>query len=288
MGSRWQWHQTDRWKGKWEPMTWSKWSGSSAQWPSQKQSDDEKGEWKFVTHRKPKVAKKDACSGLETGEKPEKGLNSKNAAKAKRTFLEIILADAPLAGGDDAEKEQKKDQLQRDARADNLGKILELIGEDETMADYKRALEKDLALVKKSVPKQKPRAIQIEAKAAFIDREAKRLTELDKDIQKAQAVLAQRTAALEKERTVLAQLQVELWQSSPASGSPHMEVDSNLGELERKELELLRKLSANFKPDGQVADVVVSKRLAKDLEDIQRDLETKRRRTSAAVAAAAK
>ena len=145
-----------------------------------------------------------------------------------------------------------------------------------------------MALVKKSVPKQKPRAIQIEAKAAFIDREAKRLTELDKDIQKAQAVLAQRTAALEKERTVLAQLQVELWQSSPASGSPHMEVDSNLGELERKELELLRKLSANFKPDGQVADVVVSKRLAKDLEDIQRDLETKRRRTSAAVAAAAK
>jgi len=225
---------------------------------------------------------------LETGEKPEKGLNSKNAAKAKRTFLEIILADAPLAGGDDAEKEQKKDQLQRDARADNLGKILELIGEDETMADYKRALEKDLALVKKSVPKQKPRAIQIEAKAAFIDREAKRLTELDKDIQKAQAGLAQRTAALEKERTVLAQLQVELLQSSPASGSPHMEVDSNLGELERKELELLRKLSANFKPDGQVADVAVSKRPAKDLEDIQRDLETKRRRTSAAVAAAAK
>ena len=51
---------------------------------------------------------------------------------------------------------------------------------------------------------------------------------------------------------------------------------------------MLRKLSANFKPDGQVADVVVSKRLAKDLEDIQRDLETKRRRTSAAVAAAAK
>ena len=44
-----------------------------------------------------------------------------------------------------------------------------------------------------------------------------------------------------------------------------------LGELERKELELLRELSTTFKPDGNISNVNDAKRLAKDLEDEEDD-----------------
>ncbi len=59
-----------------------------------------------------------------------------------------------------------------------------------------------------------------------------------------------------------------------------MDVDSlALDELERR-LYLLRELSANFTPDGNLTSVPDAKRLAKDLETVQKDLEAKRRRTS--------
>ena len=213
---------------------------------------------------------------------PVEASKTKDATKAKRTFLEVVLGDDPMPVGDEKEQEKKKEQEQRDARADSLGKILELIGEDQSMVDYRETLMKDLALAKKPAAKQKARAIQIEAKAAFIEREAKRLSELEKDIQKAQTALVQRTTALEKERAIMAQLRKELLQGTAVDAGADREGDGNLDALERKELELLRELSANFKPDGLAVDAAVTKRVAKDLEDVQRDLETKRRRTSAA------
>lgn len=160
-----------------------------------------------------------------------------------------------------------------------LSKILEVIGETGGMADIKTAVEKDLAEVKKPAAKQKAKAIQIESKAAYIEREEKRLTELQQDIVKATAALAQRRAALEKERGALAQLRLELLKDT---GGTDMEVDGALADLERQELDLLRKLSANFQKDGKVASPADAKRLAGDLEKVQKDIESKRRRTAEA------
>jgi hypothetical protein len=263
-----------------EPLPWAP--------PRVRASDTEpEGEWKFVKRRMPK-AKMDSPDGdRQLPEKSQEAQKNKDAVKAKRTFLEVVLGDSPVPCGVEKEQEQKKEQDQRDARADTLGKMLELIGADESMADYKTSMEKDLAQARKPAAKPKARAIQIEAKTAFIEREDKRLKELEADIKKAEAALTQRTAALGKERALLAQMRAELLQGAAAGsavgGGPSMDVDGGLDELVRKELGLLRKLSELFQPNGKIPDLVAltdSKRLAKDLEEVQKDIDAKRRRVS--------
>jgi hypothetical protein len=262
-------------------MPWSKWSGSSARWPCQKdQCGDDQGEWKFVKRRKAKETKKTDGDDSNIIEKPpgssKDPAKAKVSTKAKRTFLEIVLGEGSDA--DSAEKvaeKKKKEQGEEDARAMALGKVLEVISDVEGMADLKATVEKDLAATKKPAAKQKAKSIQIEAKAAFIEREEKRLTELEQDIAKATTALAQRRVALEKERGALTELRTDLLKNIGGD----MDIDSTMDDLERKELELLRKLSANFQVDGNVANLADAKRLSKDLEEVQKDI--KRRRTEA-------
>ena len=154
-----------------------------------------------------------------------------------------------------------------------VSKILEVIGDVGGMGDLKATGEKDLSATKKPAAKQKATSAQIEAKAAFIEREEKRLAELEQDIAKATATLAQRKLALDDARGALMQLRTDLLKGTGGD----MDIDTTMEKLERKKLDLLRKLSANFEMDGNVANLADAKRLAKDLEDVQTDI--KRRRT---------
>ena len=193
--------------------------------------------------------------------------------------MEVILGEEKSKGEVKIEQ-QKKEKEQASAKIAALSKLLESIGGDELLKDYKASVEKDLATAKKAST-SKSKAVQLEAKAAFIDREAKRLTELEADILKAQDALTQRTATLAAEKISQQTMKEELMKGvvNPAG---QMDVDSEgLDALERRELELLRNLSANFQADGKVINLADSKRLAKDLEVVQKDIESKRRRTDA-------
>ena len=196
--------------------------------------------------------------------------------------MEVILGEEKSKGEVKIEQ-QKKEKEQASAKIAALSKLLESIGGDELLKDYKASVEKDLATAKKAST-SKSKAVQLEAKAAFIDREAKRLTELEADILKAQDALTQRTATLAAEKISQQTMKEELMKGA-VNPAGQMDVDSEgLDALERRELELLRNLSANFQADGKVINLADSKRLAKDLEVVQKDIESKRRRTDAPAA----
>jgi len=236
------------------------------------------GEWKFVVKKGAKKPHKRQETNEVVGTSKMEDSNS-GATKAKRTFLEIVLGEGK-SQGECKTALQKKEKEHASAKFEALSKVLAAIGDDECLKDYKASIVKDLALAKKASA-SKSTAVQIEAKAAFVDREAKRLTELEADIVKAQDALAQRKAALAAEQVALQAMKEELLKGEEGS-TRSMDVDLvALGELERKELELLRELSSIFRPDGNVSNVNDAKRLAKDLEVVQKDLEVKRRRTSA-------
>jgi hypothetical protein len=198
------------------------------------------GEWKFVV-KKGKAKKLNKTHDTYEVTDMSKTEDSKpGATKAKRTFLEIVLGEGK-SQGECKTAQQKKEKEHASAKFEALSKVLAAIGDDECLKDYKASIVKDLALAKKASA-SKSTAVQIEAKAAFVDREAKRLTELEADIVKAQDALALRKAALAAEQVALQAMKEELLKGNEGS-TRSMDVDLvALGELERKELELLREL----------------------------------------------
>ena len=67
---------------------------------------------------------------------------------------------------------------------------------------------------------------------------------------------------------------------SGTQGKHFMDVDPSIDKLDREELNLLRKLSEYFKANAKFAESEDVKRQAKNTEDLQATLDTKRPKTA--------
>ena len=179
--------------------------------------------------------------------------------KVRRTFLEVILdeptqeagagaASAGGAGDGDAKMTDAADvpvdEAANAAKLAALEAALAALGDTE--APGEKGLRKSLqAKIEKLKPQtqsstKKSSAVQLESKSAWVEREEKRLQQLEEDITKAQAALKTKKENLEKEKSELAKLRAAF--SPPQNQAA---AAAQIAELEKQELESLRLLASS-------------------------------------------
>ena len=112
-------------------------------------------------------------------------------------------------------------------------------------------------------------AHRVEQKSLYVGRETKRLEQLRKDVETAQAVLIAREADLAEEKLLLQKLKDELVAGNSRDGGA-MVVDSQVDDeaiLQKRELELLRSFVRDASARGEGINVPV------ELAEVQRSLE---------------
>ena len=112
-------------------------------------------------------------------------------------------------------------------------------------------------------------AHRVEQKSLYVGRETKRLEQLRKDVETAQAVLIAREADLAEEKLLLQKLKDELVAGNSRDGGA-MVVDSQVDDeaiLQQRELELLRSFVRDASARGEGINVPV------ELAEVQRSLE---------------
>ena len=118
--------------------------------------------------------------------------------------------------------------------------------------------------------------VGIEAKASFIEREEKRLIELEAGSERAELVLKERLESLDGKRVLRAKMKAELLQNTDTSA--RMDTKVSMDELEKKELELLRKVASACKQNGVGEAEHEVKRQFCELESIQATLASTRQK----------
>ena len=123
---------------------------------------DQKGEggWKLVTKKRRKK------SSVSDGGDSSAASIDNVAAKAHRTFLEVVLGDRSTQPIKHSEPERQKLAAETMSRIEKFERIIALVGDDESIAGHKAALERDLATARKQGSKSsRPIAIEIEGKS---------------------------------------------------------------------------------------------------------------------------
>ena len=189
---------------------------------------DEESSWKLVKKRKTKGKNAVLAAGSE------KDPQAVTDTKAKRTFLEVALGDDPVLG-----KKKERDMLEKqtikDSRPTMFQKLVETTEEDDTINDFRDAVKprRSQALLES---RPKPRSSS-ERKIGSLSGKA--------GLKKAELVLKESLGLLDGKRVLLAKMTAELFQNTDASA--RMDTDVSMDELEKKELELLRKFASACK-----------------------------------------
>ena len=177
---------------------------------------DSAGEWKYVLPRKQRAGKSEMVTAQDSRD------TSKTEAKGsdrRRTYLEVILdtqrdseseqqndvdmtgagagasgAAAAASGGASAGTvtgEKKRAQEEAKRRMEKIQAALAQLGSGDDMKEVRDKLNQEMSRAKKA---SEPQHLgnDIEGKAAWVSREARRLNELEADIAKLQAHLIQK------------------------------------------------------------------------------------------------
>ena len=123
------------------------------------------------------------------------------------------------------DEELKQTEKLANAKVEAIEKVLAALPDGNTLKEYREALEKDLASAKK-VGSVKSMAAQIEVTAGFVEREAKRLNEVEADILKATEALAERKVALAAEQSALVAMKEELVKQGETRDDEDAEMES--------------------------------------------------------------
>ena len=129
-------------------------------------------------------------------------LTRRKSRKRSRTLLEVVLGDDPVPGKKEQDLLEK--QKIKDSRTTMLKKLLETIGENDTVKDFRDVVKHDLETATEPQSKAKASIAGIEVKLVKIEREETRLIDLEAGTKKAEVVLKERLDSLDGERVLLA------------------------------------------------------------------------------------
>ena len=261
-------HSGSRWQGQWEPY----WDQSWSWWSPRNDAD---GEWKFVQKKRKGKSSRSPENSAEPLDK-----ETVKAKESHRTFLEVVLngqvgpnpakndADEVLKEVQAAQEELLQSQIAK-ARAAAVA-----LGDDPAFAKQVTELQSEIVRLEKQLAGGKSTgksslAHRVEQKSLYVGRETKRLEQLRKDVETAQAVLIAREADLAEEKLLLQKLKDELVAGNSRDGGA-MVVDSQVDDeaiLQQRELELLRSFVRDASARGEGINVPV------ELAEVQRSLE---------------
>jgi hypothetical protein len=284
------------WRGTWEPLEntqqqrewkkagWKVWPQTKTKEDWQNRGKGKGGEWTFVKTKsapKKQAAKASATEGAKTAESEVESEEDVALKRQKRTFLEVVLGGTPKPARSLVVKAGSRSKEEAAARVEVLKRALEALGTDAAVEGYKAQVAADLERAEVEAAKaltSRVTATQLEAKAAFIEREERRIEDLVKVIQRAQASVDTRLELLAQARADWKSMHVELLAvpqtgavDSTAGGASD-DMECTLDELERRELNLYREAAAKV----EAGDDESAKRLMVGISDIQSQLKKRR------------
>ena len=181
------------------------------------------------------------------------------------------------------------------AKVQALEAAVQQIGDNPLLAEYKLCLEADIASYKKKSVDSRSLAVRIEEKRAYIDREKKRISSLEEELQRITALKVQHEEALKEEEANLQSLNSQLAretlqehpQQQPPPPPPQQQQqdvpmpDAPSAEefaLAQQELELLRQLAKKRSSGGEALEEQQMKDMLAQAKAIQQ-LASKKQRT---------
>ena len=150
------------------------------------------------------------------------------------------------------------------------------------MKEVRDKLNQEMSRAKKASEPQHL-ANDIEGKAAWVSREARRLNELEADIAKLQAHLIQKRRDLQVEIQELDVLRAQLAKNTGCVGAGNQGNEPPMQELEKRELLILRELvAANVPSNLEASGLDGSERSRKwhELREIQESIANKKQRVA--------
>ena len=233
---------------------------------------DSAGEWRYVLPRKKRARK--TATAQDSGDTSKTGVKGSDR---RRTYLEVILntqrdseseqqndvdmtgagagasgAAAAASGGASAgtvTAEKKRAQEEAKRRMERIQAALTQLGSGDDMKEVRDKLNQEMSRAKKASEPQHL-ANDIEGKAAWVSREARRLNELEADIAKLQAHLIQKRRDLQVEIQELDVLRAQLAKNTGCVGAGNQGNEPPMQELEKRELLILRELVAANVPSN--------------------------------------
>ena len=184
------------------------------------------------------------------------------------------------AGTVTAEKKRAQEEAKR--RMERIQAALTQLGSGDDMKEVRDKLNQEMSRAKKA---SEPRhlANDIEGKAAWVSREARRLNELEADIAKLQAHLVQKRRDLQVEIQELDVLRAQLAKNTGCVGAGNQGNEPPMQELEKRELLILRELvAANVPSNLEAPGLDGSERSRKwhELREIQESIANKKQRVA--------
>ena len=176
--------------------------------------------------------------------------------------------------------EKKKAQEEAKRRMERIQAALAQLGSGDDMKEGRDKLNQEMSRAKKASEPQHF-ANDVEGKAAWVSREARRLNELEADIAKLQAHLIQKRRDLQVEIQEWDLLRAQLAKNAGCAGE--QENGFSMQELEKRELLTLRELvAANVPSNLEAPGLDGSERLRKrnELREIQESIANKKQRVA--------
>ena len=204
-------------------------------------SGDSAGEWRYMLPRKKRARKSEAATAQDSRDTSKTGVKGSDR---RRTYLEVIMntqrdseseqqndvdmngagagaSGAAAASGASAgtvSGEKKRAQEEDKKRMVRIQAALAKLGSGDDMKEVRDKLNQEMSRAKKASEPQQF-ANDIEGKAAWVSREARRLNELEAEIAKLQAHLIQKRRELQVEIQELDVLRAQLAKNTGCVGA---------------------------------------------------------------------